>query len=442
MSFSTQSLLATLRGLPAPSSYCVALSGGLDSSVLLHALAALREELAVPVSALHVDHGLQLDSMQWGEHCLALCQSLSVPLRRVRVEVGCCKEKGLEASARAARYRVFEDELFDGQMLLSAHHRNDQAETLLLQLLRGGGAHGLAGMPLLRALGRGWLARPLLAVGRNALQAYADASGLGWIDDPSNRDIRWERNYIRHHLLPQLQQRRVGIVGVLARSAGHFAEDATLLDELAETDLAVCRQDGGLAIPSLLALSPARQRNLIRYFLRSEGLGLPDHRRLQAIQTDLLAAASDARPLVNWPGTEIRRYRDILYAMSSLPVLPGGDWEQGWDGSGTVVLPNGLGEFRLQERRGQGLRAECLRDGAVVLRLRRGGERLQLPGQTLHHSLKHCLQQAGIPPWRRERLPLLYIDGELAQVAGLWTAARFACEAGQTGLMLERTDSD
>ena len=413
----------------------MAVSGGLDSTVLLHTLAALRGELAVPISALHVDHALQADSARWGEHCAQLCAGLSIPLRQVRVDVGCCKDKGLEATARQARYRAFEDELGEGEMLLSAHHQDDQAETLLLQLLRGGGVHGMAGMPLLRSLGRGWLARPLLDVGRADLLAYAERQGLDWIEDPSNRDTRLERNYLRHELIPLLAQRRAGVGKVLARSAAHFAENAELLDELAAADMTGCADGEGLLIPVLCRLSPARQRNLLRYFIRQQGLPLPDHRRLQAVLDDFLPAAVDAVPLVSWSGAELRRYRDRLYAMTPLPTLPETGWELRWDGYGVLQLPDGLGCYRLVERDG-GLDPRWLQGHEWTIRLRHGGERLRLPGHAHHASLKGLLQQAGIPPWRRERLPLLYIDGVLAQVAGLWTTQAFVAADGMNGWVL------
>lgn len=438
MSFSPQSLLDSLHELPRPRAYCVALSGGLDSTVLLHALVVLRDELALPLSALHVDHGLQAASIQWDEHCVALCQRLSVPLRRARVEVGCYKDKGLEASARRARYQAFEAQLGEGEMLLSAHHQDDQAETLLLQLFRGGGVHGLAGMPRLRSLGSGCLARPLLDVTRAELLTYAEAHGLAWIEDPSNQDIRLERNFWRHELLPQLAQRRAGVTKVLARSAAHFAENAELLDELAALDLLACAEGDGLAIPAITSLSLPRQRNLLRYFIRQRGLPLPDHRRLQAILGDLIPAAADALPEVVWPGAELRRYRDTLYAMSPLPTRPAADWQQPWDGQGELVLPAGLGRYHLQSMPG-GLRPACLQ-GELTVRLRRGGERLRLPGRTQHVDLKNLFQQAGIPPWQRERLPLLYLDGKLAQVAGLWTDAAFAVAQGEMGYMLTWLD--
>jgi tRNA(Ile)-lysidine synthase len=346
------------------------------------------------------------------------------------------KEKGLEAAARQARYRVFEQVVGEGDVLLTAHHRDDQAETLLLQLLRGGGVHGLAAMPRQRPLGRGRLIRPLLGVTRDTLKAYAEGQGLTWIDDPSNFDISLDRNYLRHELLPQLAERRGGIREVLARSAGHFAESARLLDELAALDRQQVQGNGNrLSVAALTALSPERCRNLLRYHLRRLGLPLPQHKHLQRILEEVLTAAEDAGPVVSWPGAEVRRYRGYLHCMPPLPALPDTAVLSEWDGGEALKLPQGPGQLTLECREGRGVSPSRLKGRTCQFRLRRGGERLQPVGRNEHHALKKLYQECGVPPWERERRPLLYVDGVLAQVAGLWTAAEFAAEAGEEGFI-------
>jgi len=433
-----QHLLSTLQALPPASRYWLAFSGGLDSTVLLHLMAGLRDELGAPVCALHIDHGLSPRSADWSAQCRHLCESLGVPLTVERVTVSDRQLKGLEAAARHARYGVFERLLGEGEMLLSAHHRDDQAETLLLQLLRGGGVHGLAAMPQQRPLGKGLLARPLLGLGREALMVYAREHGLHWSDDPSNFDTSLERNYLRHILLPQLAERRAGIREVLARSAGHFAESARLLDELAAMDRpAALVGESTLSVGVLKAMSPERCRNLLRFHVRRLGLALPEHRHLLRIQQEVLYAAEDAMPLVTWPGAEVRRYRDELYFMPPLPPLPASALTIDWAGEGDVTLPHSLGRVEPRRVTGQGLALSRLRQGRCELRLRRGGERLQPAGRQEHHALKKLYQEAGVPPWERERRPLLYLDGQLAQVVGRWTAAEFAARAGEEGVMLQ-----
>ncbi|MCW9088791.1 MAG: tRNA lysidine(34) synthetase TilS [Gammaproteobacteria bacterium] len=433
-----QHLLDTLKGLPAAPRYWVAFSGGLDSTVLLHLMAGLHRELGAELYALHVDHGLSGNAEQWSAQCRVFAESLGVPLRVESVKVSDRKEKGLEAAARKARYRVFRQVLGDGEVLLCAHHRDDQVETLLLQLLRGGGVRGLAAMPPQRPLGRGVLVRPLLEMNRQSLRHYALEHELGWIDDPSNFDTSLERNYLRHTLLPQLTERRAGVREVLARSAGHFAESARLLDELAMMDRKQADAGGNrLCAATLKGLSPARCRNLLRFHVRQLGLSVPAHKHLQRILDEVLPAAADAEPLVGWPGAEVRRYRDWLYFMLPLAPLTDKSLRLPWDGVSALVLPQGLGRLTPLRCRGEGVDNALLVGRECEVRLRQGGERLRLPGRDGHHALKKLYQEAGVPPWERERRPLLYVDGALAQVAGLWTAAEYSVAAGKEGLRLQ-----
>ncbi len=431
-----QHLHDILKGLPAAPRYWVAFSGGLDSTVLLHLLASLRDTLGGALHAVHVDHGLSEHSNEWGECCRRFCDSLGVPLALERVEVGEVAAKGLEAAARQARYAVFERMLGQDEVLLTAHHRDDQTETLLLQLLRGGGVHGLAAMPQQRPLGQGSLVRPLLDVPRESLRAYALDRGLEWVDDPSNFDTSLERNFMRHDLLPQLEERRAGVGEVLARSAGHFAESARLLDELAQMDRQqALREDGMLSIAALQSLSPERCRNLLRYHLRKLGLPLPEHKHLYRILEELLLAAEDAMPLVTWGGAEVRRYRDGLYCMAPLPPLPDSPPAIRWQGEDELMLPTGMGRLLAERRGGEGLAVAKLGNGRCDVRFRQGGETIQPQGRREHHALKKLFQQAGVPPWVRDRLPLLYQDGKLLQVPGYWTAAEVAAEDSEEGLI-------
>jgi len=435
--FHPEQLLPILQRLPKARRYWIALSGGLDSSVLLHALAQISAQLPAPMAAIHVDHGLSAESARWSAHCRRQCEALGVEyhLRQVVVDTS---GRGVEAAAREARYGAIAELLGEGDMLLSAHHQDDQAETLLLQLLRGGGVRGLAAMPDSRPLAKGWLGRPLLRYSREALRAYAEAQGLEWVEDPSNFDTSLERNYLRHELLPALEQRNQGIKAILARSAGHFAESAELLDELAGQDLVTVSEPGEacLSIPALLALTPSRQRNLLRYWLRCLGLSIPDSRNLQRILDEVLPAAEDAQPLVVWHGAEVRRYRGRLYAMVPLVTLSGEPVTFPWSGGEVMALPKGLGMLRMNRVEGEGIREELLK-GGLTIGWRCGGERIAPPGRGGHHLLKKLYQEAGIPPWERERRPLLYIDGQLAQVAGLWTESRFACGENAQGIQFE-----
>lgn len=429
--FHPEQLLPTLQRMPKVGRYWLALSGGLDSTVLLHALT----QLHIPFTAIHVDHGLSPESKHWSAHCRAQCAALGVEFIEQQIEVS-RQGRGLEAAAREARYAVFEKVLREGEVLLTAHHQDDQVETLLLQLLRGGGVRGLAAMPAFRPLGAGWLGRPLLDYSRETLQQYAEAQGLAWIEDPSNSDTSLQRNYLRHELIPQLEQRQQGMKAVLSRSVTHFAEAAALLDEMADQDLDGVNAEGNtLTVASLLTLSEPRQRNLLRHWLRVLGLTIPDSRNLQRILDEVLPAAEDAEPLVHWQGTEVRRYRDRLYAMPPLNQIPEGLSPISWKG-GRLTLPEGLGLLKPSPLNGDGIKAEFL-EGQVTIAWRRGGERMTLRGRVGRHELKKLYQEAGIPPWERQRRPLIYIDGVLAQVTGLWTEQRFICAENESGVRFE-----
>lgn len=433
-----QHLLSTLRALPSARRYLVAFSGGLDSTVLLHLMAGLSDEFGGKISALHIDHGLSEHSTEWSSQCRAFCGSLGVPFVLHRVTVEQQAEHGLEAAARHARYGVFEEELGEGEMLLTAHHRDDQAETLLLQLLRGGGVHGLAAMPLSRHFGRGVIARPLLDQSREALRRYAEEQGLNWIEDPSNFDTGLERNFLRHILLPRLAERREGIRDVLARSAGHFAESAALLDDLALHDLVhVEREQATLSVEALKSLSPERCRNLLRYAIRQRGLPLPDHRHLHRIIDEVLPASPDAMPLVAWHGAEVRRYRDRLYLLTPIHAMPDSPEELQWNGESEQRMPHGLGMLRMRKTLGEGISLRKIRAGSCTIHWRVGGERLQPVGRGDSHELKKLYQEAGVPPWERRRRPLIYLNGKLAQVPGLASAADVAAAPGEEGVVFD-----
>ena len=284
MLFSPAQLLDQLAHLPPAQRYWVAYSGGCDSTVLLHALAALRDQLPVELHALHVNHNLHEAAPTWAAHCRAVCETLAIPLTEVNVDARAAKGESPEAAARAARYCIFTDVLKAGDGLLLAHHRDDQAETLLLQLLRGSGPRGLAAMPAHRPQGAGWLGRPLLSFSRQELCRYAEAEKLQWIDDPSNFDTDFDRNFLRQRVLPLLQERWPAAATTLGRAAEHQAEAAELLHQLAEEDwqLTAGPQADTLQIDSLLRLTPDRQRNVLRYWINSVNtLPLPDRQRLR-----------------------------------------------------------------------------------------------------------------------------------------------------------------
>ncbi len=399
-------LLANLTPLCNAPTWYIAYSGGLDSTVLLHLLAQLAREQALPrLVALHVHHGLQTAADAWPAHCSRVCHGLGVPLQILRVTV----EPGasLEQAARNARYGAFSSCLQAEELLLTAQHRDDQAETLLFRLLRGAGVRGLAAMPAQRRLGAGWLVRPLLDCPRSALLDYAQAHQLDWVEDPSNADTQLSRNYLRHTVLPSVHGRWPQASAALARSAGHLGEALELLDSLAEEDLLAARSPApfawlplpSLALAPLRALSPARQRNALQHWLGAF-TRLPDSRHWAG-----WAALRDAPD----PANAVWRLTDgELRAGAGRIWWLAGPWLQVPGAPRGGQLP-GNGQVEWQGPPGS---------PAAEVRYRQGGELIDLPGRG-QRDLKRLLNESGLPSFVRPRLPLLFCEGRLQAVANL-----------------------
>jgi tRNA(Ile)-lysidine synthase len=439
MSFSPAQLLDQLAQLPSARRYWVAYSGGCDSTVLLHTLAALRDQLPPEVRALHVNHNLSKAAPVWAAHCHTVCEALGIPLHEVNVDARGIKGESPEAAARTARYRIFTEVLEPEDGLLLAHHQDDQAETLLLQLLRGSGPRGLASMPTHRPLGTGWLGRPLLAFSRQALCQYAEAEGLQWIDDPSNFDTEFDRNFLRQRVMPLLLERWSSPANTLARAAGHQAEAAELMRQLAEDDWqhTAGPQVDTLQIEPLIRLTPVRQRNLLRYWIDNvNNLPLPDQQRLIRILTEVIPAVTDAQPCICWPGGQVRRHAGLLYLLAADPAPVSGPLS--WDLSGTLELGDGR-QLRVIATQGEGLHAGLQDNASISVRFRRGGEVCRPAGRGHKHDLKKLFQEWGVPPWERSRVPLLYVDEEIAAVVGYCVCDPYHAPKLQAGLKLDLT---
>jgi len=436
MSFTPAQLLDQLAQLPPAQHYWVAYSGGCDSTVLLQAMAKLRDELPVEVRALHVNHNLHAAAPEWAEHCHAVCEALDIPLYEVNVDARGRKGESPEAAARAARYRIFREIVAAGDGLLLAHHRDDQAETLLLQLLRGSGPRGLAAMPSHRPLGAGWLGRPLLGFSRQALCRYAEAEGLQWIDDPSNFDTGFDRNFLRQRVMPLLQERWPSAASTLARGAGLQAEAAELLRQLAEEDWqhSAGPQPDSLHIEALIQLTAERQRNLLRYWIDTVNqLPLPDQQRLGRILLEVIPAAADAQPCIHWPGGQVRRYAGLLYLLAKEPAQLSGPLP--WDMSQPLELADGR-VLTASATRGEGVQAGLQGNATLSVRFRQGGEVCRPVGRGHQHELKKLFQEWGVPPWERSRVPLLYVGEEIAAVVGYCVCEPYHAHQQQAGLKL------
>jgi tRNA(Ile)-lysidine synthase len=438
MPFSPDSLLQQLQHHDPVPAYWVAYSGGLDSSVLLYALHACASRLQADIGAVHVNHGLQAHAAEWEAHCRQVCMALGVRYASLPVAAAAAQGESPEAAARNARYAALGRWLPAGHCLLTAQHRDDQAETLLLQLLRGSGVHGLAAMPVLNAFGNGLHLRPLLEYPRSDLYAWALASGLAWVDDPSNLDTAFDRNFLRAGILPVLRQRWPAAASSLARSAGHCAEAADLIGQLAELDLQHVqgRHAGTLSVAGLDGLPVARRRNVLRHWMRARTGSFPPAVILAHVLHDVLASRHDAEPCVSCGQHEIRRYRDALYLLPRQTAPPLHE-NLSWSLQEPLPLPQAGGVLRATPGIGCGIRKSLLAASGALVRWRQGGECCRPAGRRHHHSLKKLFQAHGIPPWERDRIPLIYIGDELAAVAGLWVCEPFQSGPTDAGLRID-----
>ena len=424
-------LLGPISTLPEHSRLWVAFSGGLDSALLLHVVASCHCD----VTAIHINHQLQTNHQQTEQFCRDVCDRLGVPIvvELVDVEVSDTGAGGLEEAARNARYRVFERRLSDGDLILMAHHGDDQAETVLFRLLRGSGVSGLAGMPASRALGRGSLYRPWLAVGRDRLQEVADSSGLRWVEDPSNISQVYDRNFLRHAVIPDLKKRWPGLLKRMGHSAGACRESAELNQRLAELHWQYCSDNGRLALAKLRELSALEQRNLVRWWLQRQRFEVPASASLDQGLADLLSAAEDRAPEIRGAGFSLRRYRGYLYLVPDV-VVPEGPIN---------LYPNKLAvwggwELSLMSNSPAGTAKNP--PPPIRVSTRQGGERVRMRPEGPSRALKTWLQEQGVPPWERALLPLVYRQrsegDELIAVGDLWCSDQYSGSAPASGWRL------
>lgn len=432
MSLSAALHAALEASVPAEvSGLVVALSGGPDSAALLRATAALGKNFrALPLRAVHIDHGLQAAAADFRAACERLCEQLRVPLRIVAVPIARDAGLSIEASARDARYAALAAEIQPGECLLTAHHREDQAETLLLQALRGAGLKGMSAMPAARAFGLGWHVRPLLDVAHSELKEVGEQpSGL---IDPMNQDLRFDRVYLRTAVWPLIEKRWPGAAVTLTRAARHTAEAQQLLELAAGVDVGRLRDGDALSIPGLRALSPLKRVNAVRLWLSQEGREAPSTARLVEALRQVFDAEADQQPAIIWGSHALRRYRQRLFVTPADP--PRVPEAQSWIAAAgsTVGLGPRLGNLTWFAQLG-GIAAERL-PARVSVRRRDGGETLKPAGSAKTQTLQHLCQALGVLPWMRDALPLVFAGDELIAVADLWLDARWCVAADAPGL--------
>lgn len=429
----------------------VALSGGLDSVVLLNLLASLSVQMRFALSAVHVNHGISVNAATWTKFCRALCRSKGIPLEIARLKINRESGVSLEAAARDERYRIFAKLKADYVVL--AQHLDDQAETLLLQLLRGAGVKGLGAMPVVRNPASGIrkqisgtrseesargprILRPILDVSRREIESYAVENALQWITDESNDDVSFDRNFLRRDFFPLLEKRFPSYRTTFLRASRHMAEASLLLDELAEADSKECAVFEKLRIEDLRKLSFPRARNLLRYFLARQGAILPSTAKLEEILRQLLSARPDAKVHVVFGDAEVRCFRDVVHVRKA-DTFPNAEWPLSWHGEKQLIIADLGGTVRFTRRKGLGINLQKLMEGPVTIRMRRGGERLCPSCNRPRRSLKNLLREASLPPWEREALPLIFSGEHLVCVPGIGVDCVYQAAAGEPGIVVE-----
>ncbi len=415
------------------------LSGGLDSVVLLEVLHRLARPLGFKLSCVHVNHGISPNARRWAAACARKCARLGVALEAQLVDVAPYRAEGLEAAARRARYEIFARQ--EADFVVLAQHLDDQAETLLLQLLRGAGVKGGAAMPVLRPQvaskpGKGArppaILRPMLALSRRQIEDYASARRLKWVEDESNADLRFDRNFLRHEVLPVIERAFPAYRATLARAARHLAEASHIQDDLAQMDAELAVTGNRLALEELKRMGAVRAKNLLRWLLSQQGAAAPEADRLDEGLRQLLHARDDASVHVALGAYDLRRHDEYAYLLAPLAAVPA-TLRRDWSGERRWHLPELGGTLFFVRRVGAGLDCARVRDGGLSIGLRQGGEKLRRQTGGATRSLKNLLQEARMPPWERERLPLIYCADTLVAVPGLGVASGWQAGSGNPG---------
>ena len=429
MTFNTQKLenyLSDLIDKDKPARYVVGYSGGIDSTVLLYAINKMAGY--TPVVAVHINHQLIPQAEEWEEHCRKFSESISVKFLSRKIIIDMNSGYGLEAASRKGRYDSFKQLIKKNDYLLTAHNQDDQVETVLLNVFRGCGLRGIRGIPASRKFFEGRLVRPLLRVSRNEISEYAKKYKLDWIEDPSNQYQGHDRNFLRHEILAQIKSRWPAVNNNVWKTSELASEINEELKEIAFIDAPHFYENNQLDIRAIKNLSPARQKNILRYALLSLGFPLPSSIKLNQVIYEVINARVDRQPLVQWSGVQVRRYRNKIYFLSE-------DFKPKKNNTGKIYLngPNwqlgkGLGSLSLEES-DVGIKKSIVKEGFNVT-FRAGGEKIKPLGSGYSLKVKKLFQEAAVVPWMRKNIPLLLYKGNLVAVADMWLDNNYVTDSG------------
>lgn len=433
-----QALFQALSDCHSPNRFVVAYSGGKDSHVLLHALSQLRDEHNgdIQIQAFHVHHGLSAYASEWAEHCKIICDQLQIPLEVFHVQLDLGSTESLEALARQARYQIFCEAMEPGDYLLTAHTQDDQAETVLLHLLRGTGLQGLIGIHAKHSMGKGCLLRPLLSINRQQITDYATQHQLKWIEDDSNDSLVFRRNLIRHTVFPLLKKINPSFVKQFANCARLANEAQMLLDEYLLEDLNnIVDSKRQLIVSALLQYSLTKQKALVRYWIKQQGAVLPSEKKLVELMRQMLDAKDDKVPCVTWGEHEIRRYQGKLKLMPASSADENFVRVRQWDYHQPLLLASQ--EWYAEHQPG-GVALHALTSSIFDVRFRQPGESVKLAGRQHHTKLKKLFQTLKIPPWERDSTPLFFQNGNLIAIGECWVSEKYRQSDSKIGLTIKK----
>ncbi|PCI20209.1 MAG: tRNA lysidine(34) synthetase TilS [Piscirickettsiaceae bacterium] len=426
---------AVLQLVPDCKNIIIAYSGGVDSHVLMHVCSQIQNEhSSINFQAVYIDHGLQLESDDWRQHCETVSNELSIPFAFVRVNALDVVGEGPEQAARNARYSALKNLVNEATVLLTAQHEDDQAETLILQLLRGCGVHGLAAMPKIDDFSNGHIARPFLDISRQAIQDYAAAYQLHWVEDPSNSDLNINRNYLRKEVIPILKKRWPAFSRTTARTARYCGEAAELLDSQLAKYIDT-KEPSILALMAVIPLKTPHQRAIIRHWLRLNGVKMPSSKIIDELKKNVIDAVAGKSPIIRWDNNEIRRFNNSLYLLDKLSSMPI-DYAVEWLGD-ECELPSVLGKLLLSVSPSKGFSIDVWRSSKITVSFRRGGEKISLAGRGGSKTLKNLFNENKIRPWARDRVPLIFINNKLAAVADLWCDESFLAKENEPACQIK-----
>lgn len=414
----------------------IAFSGGIDSSVMLNIMCKKRDKLKQSIEAIYIDHGLNDKSAEWGVFCSKECEKHQIAFKTIKIKEDCPKNSSIEAWARNIRYSLFVESMKKNDILLTAHHQDDQVETFFLQLLRGAGPQGLASMPIVKKIEHIFHIRPFLYFQRKEIIEYAHNHNISWLEDETNYDVKYQRNFIRHNVLPEISKVWPSYQQNILRTIKHQVEYKKILDEIAMIDIETVSTNNfnNLDVNLIKKLSVERQKNLIFFWLKKINLESPTSKHMDQIINTLINSDQEKSPCVNWNNTELRRYKTLLYA-SGLTNAYDSNFEINWDTASPLSIE---GETLIaKETEGKGISKKSIKDAKIIIRYRHGGEKIYSNSLKQSKSIKQLFQEHNVLPWLRNKVPLIYINEKLAVVPGFCVDRNYLANKNETSLDIQ-----